>query len=177
MDNFKNGDIILTSKSSFIVWLMRYFQSDPVIYGHALVVDVDNKCALEAGWTIRATPLEEVFKIKRHKHYKIVRYTELTDEQIRVMFKAMYSLMGKFYSFKRILLQVLDHLFYTNWFTKLDKSKASQVCSSYVAWGYYVACGVKFNGVPWQSCDPDDVDDHALANPDKWVLLEEKQLL
>lgn len=173
MDNFKNGDIILTARNSFIVQLMRRFQLDPVIYGHALVIDADNKYALEAGWTIRATPLEKVFETKGNKYYKIVRYTELTDEQTRVMFKAMYSLMGKFYSFKRMLLQTLDHLFYTNRFTKLDKSKASQVCSSYVAWGYYVACATKFNGVPWQSCDPDDIDDHTLTNPDKWLLLEE----
>ena len=156
-----------------MVRLMRWFQSDPVIYGHALVVDAENHCALEAGWTIRATPLEKVFKIRRHRYYKIVRYTKLTEAQTQAMLKAMYSLVGKIYSFKLIFLQALDHLFFTNWFTKLSKSKNSQVCSSYVAWGYYVACKIKFNGVTWQSCDPDDVDDHTLANQDEWLLLEE----
>ena len=173
MDNFKNGDIILTSRASFIVRLMRCFQFDPVIYGHALVVDADSSCALEVGWMIRATPLEKVFKVKRHKCYKIVRYTKLTEEQARIMLKVMYSLTGKLYSVKRIFLQMLDHLCFTNWFTKLDKSKASQVCSSYVAWGYYIACKIKFNGVDWKSADPDDIDDHTLANPDEWLLLEE----
>ncbi len=173
MDHLENGDIILTSRDSFIVRMMRYFQSDPVIYGHALVVDADNGCVLEASWKLRAISLEEFFKIKRHKKYKIIRYTELTEAQAQVMLKAMYSLIGNIYSFKLIFLQALDHLFFTNWFTKLSTSKNSQVCSSYVAWGYYVACKTKFNGVPWQSCDPDDIDDHSLANPEEWIPLEE----
>lgn len=172
MDNFKNGDIILTSRDSLIVRFMRWFQSDPVIYGHALVIDVDNNCALEAGWTIRATPLEKVFKVKNHKSYKIIRYTELTESQAQVMLKVMYGLTGKLYSLKRIFLQVLDHLFFTNWFTKLDKSKTSQVCSSYVAWGYYIACKIQFNGVDWASCDPDDIDDETLKNPYLWEIIE-----
>ncbi len=170
MENFKNGDIVLTSRNSLIVRLMRHFQSDPVIYGHALLIDADNDCALEASWTIRATPLEKVFKSKK---YKIIRYTKLTEAQTQVMLKAMYGLIGELYSIKRIFLQVLDHLFYTNWFTKLDKNKDSQVCSSYVAWGFYVGCKVKFNEVPWQSCDPDDIDDEILVNPDEWILLAE----
>lgn len=172
MDYFRNGDIILTSRNSLIVRLMRWFQSDPVIYGHALVVDMDNNCALEAGWTIRATPLEEVFKVKRHKHYEIFRYTELTDVQTQVLLKAMYSLIGKLYSFKRIFLQLLDHIFYTNWFTKLDKSKSSQVCSSIVSWAFWTACKIKFNGVNWASCDPDDLHDHFLNNPTDWKVID-----
>lgn len=172
MSSFKNGDIILTSRNSILVRMMRLFQSDPVIYGHALVVDIDNICALEADWRIRATPLEKVFGIKSHKHYKIIRYKDLTDEQVKVLFKSLYSLIGKLYSVRRIFLQVLDHIFYTNWFTKLNKSKGSQVCSSYVAWGFHVACNMKFNGVDWKSADPDDIDDETLKNPGLWEVTE-----
>lgn len=168
----KSGDIILTSKDSWIVSFMRFFQSDPVKYGHAMVVDMENKCALEAGVTIRCTPLTKAFT-GRHKHYKVLRYKELTDKQVRVMLKSMRSLIGKIYSVKRMFLQLFDHLCYTNWFTHLDKSRGSQICSSYVAWGFYVACKIKFNGVSWRSADPDTIEDETEKNSDDWEVIYE----
>ena len=60
------------------------------------------------------------------------------------------------------------HIFYTNWFTKLDKSKSSQICSSYVSWGFGIACKIKFNGVNWTSADPDDISDEVEKRPNLW---------
>lgn len=168
----KSGDIILTSKDSWIVGFMQFFQPDPVKYGHAMVVDMEHNCALEAGVTIRCTPLAKAFT-GRHKHYKVLRYKKLTAKQVRVMLKAMRSLIGKIYSVKRMFLQFLDHVCYTNWFTKLDKSRGSQICSSYVAWGYYASCKIKFNGVHWPSADPDDFSDEREKNPDDWEVIYE----
>lgn len=164
---FKSGDIILTSRDSWVVKFMRFFQSDPVKYGHAMVVDMVHNCVLEAGVTIRCTPLEKAF-VGRHKHYKVLRYKNITDNQVKVMLKAMRSLIGRLYSVKRIFLQLLDHVFYTNWFTKLDKSKSSQICSSYVSWGFGIACKIKFNGVNWTSADPDDISDEVEKRPNLW---------
>ena len=166
----KSGDIILTSKDSWIVSFMQFFQPDPVKYGHAMVVDMENRCVLEAGVTIRCTPLAKAFT-GRHKHYEVFRYRNITDKQVRVLLKSMRSLLGELYSVKRMFLQLLDHLFYTNWFTKLDKSKSSQICSSIVAWGFYSACKIRFNGVSWKAVEPDDLHDHFLNNPEDWEVI------
>ncbi len=173
MENLKTGDIILTSRDSLIVKLQRFFQKDPVRYGHAAIIDMETNSVLEASFKLKASPLEEFFANKKHKKYKILRYNNITDTQTKVLVKSMWSLIGNIYNFKRIFLQALDHIFNTNWFTKLDKNKNNQVCSSYVAWGYYVACKIKFNDVGWASCDPDDIEDNSLKYPDKWTVIEE----
>lgn len=163
---------MLTSKNSLIVKFMRLFQKDPVSFGHALVYIEDTNSFLEAGWSIRETPYNKVMNNVRHKYYVIYRYNNLTDKQAETMIKVMRGLKGELYSFKRILLQLLDHVFYTNFFTKLSRDKKDQVCSSYVAWGYYVATRIKFNGVHWASCDPDDIDDNCFGNPE-WTKVRE----
>lgn len=168
----KTGDLILTSKGSPIVMFMRFFQSDPILYGHAAVVK-DSNGILEASWTLRVTPLSEFLNKKRHRFRKILRYNKLTNEQSELLVKKMSEEIGKVFSFKRIFLQMFDQIFYTNWFTSLSKDRDSQVCSSYVAWGFYESCGIKFNDVDWYSCEPDDIDDHTLDNPQDWTILEE----
>lgn len=170
--DLKSGDIILTSRGSWIVSFMNFFQSDPVKYGHAMVVDMENSCILEAGITIRCKPLKKAFTGK-HKHYKVLRYKNITDNQVMVMLKVMRSLIGELYSIKRMFLQLLDHVFCTNWFTHLDKSKKSQICSSFVAWGYRVACKFNFNNLQWRSVDPDDISDEVEKRPDNWKVIHE----
>ena len=149
---------------------MSYFQSDPIRYGHAVLVK-DSLEVYEAKWFIKKTPLHKVLE---RDHYIVYRYRDLKDRHVVVMNKALDKLVGNIYSFKRIFLQALDHIFYTNYFTKLDKNTKSQVCSSLVAWAYYVATRTKFNGVDWKSCDPDDIDDNGLAHKDKWLVIGEK---
>jgi len=152
---------------------MNFFQHDPCVWGHALVIDKENNSALEAYLSLREVSLEETFANKRHRCYKIVRYNNLTEDQAKVMIKSMRSLLGKLYNIKRIVLQLFDHIFDTNWFTRLATDRKDQVCLSYVAWGYYVACKIKFNGVEWESCDPDDIEDHVLADPETWSVIKE----
>ena len=172
-DDLKTGDIMLTSKGSYIAKIMNFFQKDPCYWGHALVINKENNSALEAYFSLREISLDEVFANKRHRYYKIVRYKDLTEDQAKVLIKTMQSILGQLYNIKRIILQLFDHIFDTNWFTKLSKDRKDQVCSSYVAWGYYVACKLKFNGVEWESCDPDDIEDHVNANPETWFVVKE----
>ena len=164
------GDIILTSRDSLIVKFMRIFQSDPIKYGHALVVRNDRD-AYESLKSVAIIPLTKIFK--KRKHYAVLRYKHLTYKNAIVMNKELNKLVGNTYSYKRILLQIFDHVFDTNYFTKLMKDPRNQVCSSLVAWAYYVATGIRFNGVDWKACDPDDLHDHVLSSSDEWEIIEE----
>jgi hypothetical protein len=166
--DLQTGDIILTSKKSIIVRFMDWFQKDPCVWGHVLVAK-NNKTAWEAHWTIREVELAEVFKKK--KHWKIIRKKDLTEKQKELMCKIAPQLLGRFYSLGRIILQMLDHIFHTNKFSGFDNNQYAQVCSSFGAWIYKMSCGYEFNGVPWQSCDPDDIEDDQLAYPERWEVL------
>ena len=169
---FNIGDIILTEKkSSIFIKFMKYFQKDPVKFGHAMVVIDDDKNVIESNIRIRISPIH--ISLKGADSYKIIRRKNLTDKEFHKLQKSLLSLEGQFYSIKRILLQMLDHFFNTNWFTKRLKNRKDQVCSSLVAWGYHVACKTKFNGVEWASCDPDDIDDEATNDSDEWIVVRE----
>lgn len=175
---FKNGDLILTeTKRSWVLKFMRFFQKDPVKYGHVMIViDAADELEEEFTYVIEAVALIRVTNLfhalKGVNSYKIVRRKDLTDDQFYRLKKSLVSLEDQFYSVKRILLQALDHIFSTNYFTKLSKDNKDQVCSSLAAWAYYVACKIKFNDVTWRSCDPDDIDDETIKNPDDWEVVE-----
>lgn len=171
--DIRTGDIILTSKKSLIVKFMNIFQKDPCFWGHVLLVK-DETTAWQAYWTIRESKLDKVFA--KHKHYKIIRKRDLTEHQQEMMCTIAPELKGHFYGVSRIFLQALDQIFHTNWFTSQDDREYVQVCSSYVAWVFEKACNYRFNGIPWESCDPDDIEDDQLAHPELWEVLNEKGL-
>jgi hypothetical protein len=171
--NLQTGDIILTSKKSIIARFMGVFQKDQCIWGHILVAK-DNDTAWEAHWTMREVELSEVFKKK--KYWKIIRKKDLTEKQKEIMLKVAQQLLGKFYSVWRIILQLLDHIFHTDKFSGSDHNQYAQVCSSFAAWIYEISCRYKFNGIGWESCDPDDIEDDQLAHPETWEILGEKSL-
>jgi len=164
------GDIIFTSKDSLIVKFMDLFQKDPVRWGHCLLVK-NSSSAFEAKNSVRLVSLSEVFKRKRSKKYKIIRYKKLTNKDKSILIEACNTVVGKPYSWKRIFLQFLDHIFFTNKFSRMDKSFRNQVCSSLVAWSYSFV-EIKFNNIDWFSCEPDDIDDHYINNMEGWKLLE-----
>ena len=168
---FETGDIILTSKRSLIVRFMGWFQKDPCFWGHVLIAK-DNETAWEANWTLRESSIEEV--LKKHKYYKILRKRDLTEKQKEIMRKVAPQLLGRFYGAGRIILQLLDHVFCTDKFSGFDNNQYNQVCSSYGAWIYEMACRYKFNGVGWASCDPDDIEDDQLLYPATWKIRSEK---
>ena len=120
---FKSGDIILISRTSFLDKIIRIFmnifQKDQVVYGHALIAK-NEKEGFEADWKIKISDLNHV--LNNCCHYKIIRYKNLTQYQIEVMTKSLSKLIGLNYGFKRLILQIFDHIFNTNWYTKLDKS-------------------------------------------------------
>lgn len=168
----ETGDIILGSKRSAIVYFMRMFQKDPVFWGHVFVVK-NADLAWEANWHLREVKITNALN---QKHYKIIRKKDLTEDQKEIMRKEAPILIGQKYSIFRIFLQLLDHLFHTNYFTSRVMDKRVQVCSSYVAWIYNKACNYKFNGVSWESCDPDDIEDDSIIFDDRWVVLSEKNI-
>ena len=169
--DLQTGDIIFTSKKSIIVHFMNVFQSDPCTWGHVLVAK-DSETAWEAHWVLRETNIEE--SLKKHKYYKIIRKKDLTEKQKEIMRKVAPQLLGRFYSIGRIILQLLDHVFHTDKFSGFDNNQYNQVCSSYGAWIYEIACRYKFNGIHWSSCDPDDISDDQEKNPDLWETLIER---
>lgn len=173
---FEMADIILLETGSWIgrtiLWVLRFFQSDPIRFNHC-VLAANNKFGIEAATSgLKYCVLNE--KLKRAKDYKVVRHRNLTDLQRENIVKTARSLVGLPYGFKRLILQFFDQLFCTNFFTKLIKDKQCQVCSSIIAWAYYVRCRIKFNDVGWSSADPDDFDDEFARNPGTWRIIREK---
>lgn len=166
----QTGDVILSSKKSIIAQFMNWWQHDPVFWGHVSVAK-DADTVWEASWILTESPLD---KIVESGAYKIIRKVDLTEEQKEIMRQEAPKLLGCPYGIFRILLQLLDHVFHTNWFTDQDDREKMQVCSSYAAWIYDKACGYKFNDVNWESCDPDDIDDDSLLFPERWIVLDER---
>jgi hypothetical protein len=166
----RTGDVILCSKKSIIASFMNWFQHDPVFWGHCAVAK-NKSVAWEAGWQLREVLIDDLFN---KGCYKVIRKNDLTEEQKEIMRQEAPKLLGCPYGIFRILLQLLDHVFHTNWFTDHNEQETLQVCSSYAAWIYDKACGYKFNGVEWESCDPDDIDDDSLLFPERWIVLDER---
>lgn len=160
----KPADIIITTDekswfSSAILSVLRFFQSDPVEYQHAMLV-VDDLTCIEANWEVEINLLMD--RLGDFKRYKVIRHKDLTDEQREQIVEKARDLVGLRYSILRITLQLFDHLFNSNYFTKRIKDPDQQICSSLVAWCYSVVTGIRFNGVHWASCEPDDIDDESL---------------
>lgn len=165
----KPCDIILTSKENIFVKAMRFFQKDPVNYGHALIA-AENGKAYSFDFELEYINLEEYLKEK--EHYIVFRYKYMTAEKEFLMLNAINKLVNTPYGVGRLILMLLDNIFRTRFFSKLSNNKKDQVCSSVVAWAYYVAFKTKFNGVDWRSIDPDDIEDHCYYNQD-WIIVTE----
>ena len=174
--NIQRADIILTHSNktffgSIVHFVMKMFQKDSVMFQHAMLVE-DSCNVIEAKWSICCSTIEDA--LKGVNHYKILRYKHLTEDDRNKIFELAEKLKGLDYSILRISLQLLDQLFHTNYFSNLYDDNKSQICSSFVAWVFYVVKGIKFNNVSWRSCDPDDIDDESLSNPVDWIVVEEK---
>jgi hypothetical protein len=169
------ADIIITKdkKSWFsmaILKVLRWSQDDKVKYQHAMLVVDDNTC-IEALWKIKYNNTRERFK--DFERYKIIRCGLLTEDLKQAVVKKAKTLEGFSYSYKRLILQLLDQLFHTDWFTGGLKSEDEQICSSLVAWAYQKTTGQKFNKIDWKSCEPDDIDDASINNPTVWTTILE----
>jgi hypothetical protein len=164
----ETGDIIFTAKGSLVVKFMRLFQKDPVFWGHVLIVK-DSETAWEASTRLKETNIE--WKLAREPSWKIIRNRHLGESHKEIMREVAPKLLGRPYGAFRIVLQILDHVFKTDWFTRRVNYKHLQVCSSYVAWIYWLSCKHRFNKVEWQSCEPDDIEDDQLSNPHIWKVI------
>lgn len=175
MTKFKPADILLvnsgTSYCDIILAALNLFQKDEVDFGHAILI-IDDNTAIEAASKI--SYLDPRKKILEVKSYKILRNNKLTDKQRVNIVKRAEKLFGLKYGTIRILLQLLDQIFNTNFFTSLSKNKKMQICSTLISWSYYVTSKITFNGVGWQSVEPDDICDESEKNTDIWEIICEK---
>lgn len=174
---YQTGDIILVRNkliwSEFILYFMRTFQKDPVEYSHILIA-VDGDKALNSNiHGLHFVNLKDY--LNKCNRYKIIRYKEIAAGEMVEIYRVANILKGIGYSKKRIFLQILDHIFCTNKFTSMLQDPKDQVCSSSMAWIYWECLRFKFNNVDWYSCEPDDVDDETILNPDKWEVIETKE--
>ena len=172
----QRADIILihSNKGIFgplIHFIMKTFQKDPVKFQHVLLAK-DETIAIESKWKISYSSIEEV--LAKVDSYKVIRCKCFTEDDKDRIFALAQKLEGLEYSILRISLQLLDHLFYTNFFSNLYTDNKSHVCSSFIAWVFYVVKRMKFNCISWRSCDPDDIDDESIANPENWIIVAEK---
>jgi len=150
---------------------MKVFQRDPVFFNHVILAK-NELVGIEAGPRIQVCGL--IKKLKEADAYRIIRYRRLKEKESKGIIKSVSKLIGVPYGVPRLILQLFDQIFSTNFFTKLLSDKMCQVCSSIVAWAFYVRCHVRFNYVPWQSCDPDDIDDECERNPKLWEVIDQK---
>lgn len=169
----KPADIILvysgTTYGQLIMLALSLFQSDDVKYIHVLMA-VDDKSAIVAESKIRYRNIDEY--LKTVKSYKILRNNKLTDKQRENIVKRAQKLFNLKYGVFRIVLQLLDQIFSTDKFTGWLDDRKIQVCSTVPSWSYYVEAGIKFNGLPWQCVEPDDIDDESMNNPDDWDIVD-----
>jgi len=171
----KPADIIITADkrslfSKVILVTLNFFQKDQVRYQHVMMA-VDNEICIEALNKITFNISRE--RMKDFRRYKVIRHRDITDEQREAIVNRAKTLSGLDYGYIRLVLQLFDQFFQTNYFTKRIKDPNYQICSSLVAWSYYKETGIKFNRFNWAACDPDDFEDHIEKNPNTWeVILE-----
>lgn len=172
------GDIILMYNrgmlSKTIRWFLNFFQKDSAKFSHVAVAISEIEVA-DAQWNgiILHTPAAA---LKNAKHYKIVRYKWLTKPAEARLEELLLSKVGTRYNYWRLILQLFDNVFSTNWFTKhWAVTKNENICSTYVTWAYYKATGIRFNDCDWISVEPDDIDDEIINDPMKWTVVKEMQ--
>lgn len=170
------GDIILMYNrgplSKTIRWFLNFFQKDEAEFSHVAVAVSETEVA-DAKWN--GIVLHSPFMaLKDAKHYKIVRYKFLTPQAEARLKELLLSKVGSRYNYWRLVLQLFDNTFSTNWFTKhMSITKHENICSTYVTWAYYKATGVRFNDIDWISVEPDDIDDEILNDPMMWIVVKE----
>lgn len=164
----QRGDVILMYNRGFISkaikWILNFFQKDGAKYSHIAIAVSENEVT-EALWNgIRRRTFDK--SIENAKHIKIIRFKNLTDQQREWVELRAISKIGTNYNYYRLLLQLFDNIFATNWFTRhLKVNKEWHICSTYVAW-VYKALGIYFNETHWLSVEPDDIDDEVLRKKD-----------
>lgn len=164
------GDIILTSSWRGIVpWFLNLFQRDKVNYGHVSMM-ATNYTIIEADYHIRRITFAQFFK--KHKTFKIIRFNDLSVGDSLKLVQKVESKLGLKYGWLRFICQIFDNIFHTNWFTGSIKDDDIQICSSLVAWAYDVVLGIEFCGIPYESVEPDDIEDEVEEYPALWYVEE-----
>jgi hypothetical protein len=166
--------ILLDSGTKFgraILWFIRLLQKDPIKFCHC-ILSVGGGYGIQADKKVSYCVVDD--ECEKAKSFKVIRNKNLSYEQRNKVVDKMKVLLGLPYSVRVIVLQALDKIFGTTFFTRTFGNKDCHVCSSAIAWAYYAACGIKFDGVGWKTCDPDNIDDESLNNTEDWETIEER---
>lgn len=173
---FETADILLLRSRSklgkLIILILRICQFDPVFFNHCVLV-ANSKFGIEAATRgIQYCGLKE--KLETAEAFRLIRCRCISSTKKENIVTSTRKLIGLSYGYKRLFLQLLDQIFFTDFFTRKLGDRRCQVCSSLIAWTYYVRCKIRFNSVEWKSAEPDDIDDEATRNPEMWEIISEK---
>lgn len=165
---FEPADIILVHRDHWfnnsIALALRIFQRDKVNFSHVILSCGGCRAIELGGFPGCVREIDINSSLSKYDSYLVIRRSGISyDEKIRIVKKASKCL-GKSYNHIRIIAQLLDQIFRTNRFTKITGHSRKHICSSFVAWAYYVVCRVIFNGIKWYSVEPDDIEDEVENN-------------
>lgn len=169
MKKLKPGDIILSTTDGFVSRVVRFMlrrKDDKAPYSHVAGYVGDNMI-VEARYKVRLIPLRKF--VKENTRFAVYRRRDLTNvERIRIALLAK-GFIGRRYGYAKVLLlQPLDQLFGTNWFTHTLSFSKRIYCSQLYAKIYYAVKDIKINGVEPESCEPDDWHDEVTNNGGYW---------
>jgi hypothetical protein len=99
----------------------------------------------------------------------VLKPKNITDAQRVRIVEAACTMSAETYGYGKLLLQGLDVLARTEWFTRHWTFTTMPICSWLVARAFSSE-GLHF-GVPDNSATPKDIWDFAVANPEKYAVL------
>ncbi len=176
MRNLLPGDIFLTSSKSMIsklIKLVLWKINDPAPFSHVAGY-VEHGQVIEAKHKVELNAVAELLGDKNN--YMVVRMLNVTDEDRQAMADMARLSEGESYGYIKVgLLQLLDQIFHTNFFTEKFSVTNRPYCSELWARVYKDILDYKINGVEAKSCEPDDWQDEVLKNPNKWQIIERKK--
>ena len=171
-EKLKIGDVLLTRSDSFlgkgIRWMLKK-KGDPVKYNHV------------AGYIGRGNILEALktviirsLLIYKTTTIKILRNENWTDSIRALILLEALKYEDKTYGYaKTFILQPLDQIFRTNFFTSKLSFTDLPYCSELWAKSIYIITGERINDVLPNSCEPDDFDDDSERKETAWKVIYE----
>jgi uncharacterized protein YycO len=168
----KNADILLSTTDQFISRAIRFMlrrKDDKAPFSH-IGGYVDGLGVVEALHKVVVTAYNRF--AKKNKRHMVARHKGLTDEQRFKIAQECAQQIGASYGYLKVfLLQPLDQVFRTNFFTKRLKVTKKPYCSMLWAHSYFKHAEIKINGVHPESCEPDDFHDEITNHPEDWEII------
>jgi uncharacterized protein YycO len=160
---FTIGDIILVHRknwfASLIRTILRKTQEDEVSYSHVAIM-LTKKLVLELIESgVRICDINVL--LDSCEIYKVVRYKYLSVKQKDEIGDLLSECMDTKYDFIRLILR---------W-----RKRKFHICSSLIAYVFWVVVKLKFNNTSWESVEPDDIDDETIVSQVAWKIILKKE--